>query len=67
MGGQMRDRRSGIDRRDKQIRNKIAQAYLDKSKQGFNKEDISRELNISRDIVDRLEIEVLQNIADSNE
>jgi orotate phosphoribosyltransferase-like protein len=67
MGGQMRDRRSGIDRRDNRIRNKIAQAYLDKSKQGFNKEDISRELNISRDIVDRLEIEVLQNIADSNE
>jgi orotate phosphoribosyltransferase-like protein len=61
------ERRSGIDRRDNQIRNKIAQAYLDKSRQGFNKEDISRELNISRDIVERLEIEVLQNIADSNE
>jgi orotate phosphoribosyltransferase-like protein len=66
MGGQMRERRSGIDRRDNQIRHKIAQAYLDKSRAGFNKEDISRELNISRDIVDRLEVEVLQNIADSN-
>jgi orotate phosphoribosyltransferase-like protein len=60
------ERRSGVDRRDKQIRNKIAQAYLDRANKGFNKEDISRELNISRDIVERLEIEVLQNIADSN-
>ena len=64
-GGTM-DRRSGIDRRDRGVRHRIAQAYLDKSKQGFNKEDICRELNISSDIVDRLEIEMLQNIADSN-
>jgi len=61
------DRRSGIDRRDREVRHKIAQAYLDRAKAGFNKEDISRELNISKDIVDRLEIELLQNIADSNE
>ena len=65
-GGTM-DRRSGIDRRDREVRHKIAQAYLDRAKAGFNKEDISRELNISKDIVDRLEIELLQNIADSNE
>ena len=62
----MRERRSGIDRRDRGVRHRIAQAYLEKAKAGFDKEDISRELNISKDIVDRLEIEVLQNMADSN-
>ena len=60
------ERRSGYDRRNREVRHKITQTYLDKSKAGFNKEDISRELNISKDIVDRLEIEVLQNMADSN-
>jgi orotate phosphoribosyltransferase-like protein len=61
------ERRNGIDRRNRLKRLVITQAYLKMADRGFNKEDISRELNISRDIVERLEVEVLQNIADSNE
>jgi hypothetical protein len=56
-----RDRRSGRERRNVQSRQLLSTKYRDLDETGFDRYTISRELNLSIDIINRIGEEVREN------
>jgi len=56
-----RDRRSGRERRNVQSRQLLSTKYRELDETGFDRYTISRELNLSIDIINRIGEEVREN------